>query len=91
MRAHLVESCSSDGIPRPVVFGVAADPPIGPRLGIDALFAHLTSRLDEKKVHLGRVVEEARATTRKVAAVTGVSVWRFARLRGAVGSGSQRS
>ena len=72
MRAHLVELLQADGFHRPVVFEVAADPPIGPRLGIDALFAHLTSRLDEKMVHLGRVVEEARAAARKVAAVTGV-------------------
>ena len=72
MRDHLIEVLQADGIRRPVVFEAAADPPIGPRLGIDALFAHLTSRLDEKKVHLGRVVEEARAAARKVAAVTGV-------------------
>ncbi|MEK7252234.1 MAG: GTPase [Actinomycetota bacterium] len=74
MRAHLIELLQLDGIARPVIFEVAADPPIGPRIGIDALFAHLTSRLDEKKVHLGRVVEEARAAARKVAAATGVGV-----------------
>jgi len=61
MRSHLVELLKADGFARPVVLEVAADPPIGPRLGIDALFSHLTSRLDEKRVHLGRVVEEARA------------------------------
>jgi hypothetical protein len=72
MRAHLIELLQADGFRRPVVFEVAADPPIGPRLGIDALFSHLTARLDEKKVHLGQVVEEARAAARKVAAVTGV-------------------
>ncbi len=72
MRGHLVELLQRDGFARPVVFEVAADPPIGPRLGIDALSAHLTSRLDEKTVHLGRVVEEARSAARKVAAVTGV-------------------
>jgi hypothetical protein len=63
----------ADGFARPVVLEVAADPPIGPRLGIDALFSHLTSRLDEKRVHLGRVVEEARAAAHRVAAATGVT------------------
>lgn len=74
MRGHLIEVLQGDGIRRPVVFETAADPPIGPRFGIDALFAHLTSRLDEKTVHLGRVVEEARAAARKIAVVTGVGV-----------------
>lgn len=73
LRAHLVELLEADGITRPVVFETAADPPIGPRLGIDALFSHLTSRLDEKRVHLGRVIEEARGAARRVAAATGVS------------------
>lgn len=72
MRAHLVELLQADGFARPVVFETAADPPIGPRLGIDALSAHLTSRLDEKTVHLSRIVEEARTAARRVAAVTGV-------------------
>jgi 50S ribosome-binding GTPase len=73
MRSHLVELLKADGFARPVVLEVAADPPIGPRLGIDALFSHLTSRLDEKRVHLGRVVEEARAAAHRVAAATGVT------------------
>ena len=69
---HLVELLRADGFERPVVFEVAADPPIGPRLGIDALFSHLSSRLDEKRVHLGRVVEEAREASRLVAAAAGL-------------------
>lgn len=73
MRSHLIELLRADGFARPVVFEVAADPPIGPRLGIDALFSHLTSRLDEKRVHLGRVVEEAKAAAHRVAAATGVT------------------
>jgi len=37
MRSHLIELLKADGFERPVLFEVAADPPIGPRLGIDAL------------------------------------------------------
>ena len=59
-------------IARPVVFETAADPPIGPRLGIDDLVSHLGERLDHKRVHLGRVVEQARATAALVAGAAGV-------------------
>ncbi len=72
LRAHLHELLQLDGFPRPMVFEVAADPPTGPRLGVDALFSHLTSRLDEKRIHLGRVVEEARQAAHRVAAASGV-------------------
>lgn len=73
LRTHLTELLQRDGFERPVVFAVAAAPPFGPRLGIDALYAHLTSRLDEKRVHLGRVVEEARHAARRVAAAAGLA------------------
>jgi hypothetical protein len=91
LRSHLIDLLRADGVARPVDFEVAADPPIGPRLGIDALFSHLTSRLDEKTVHLGRVVEEARAAAHRVAAATGVTAGgsvdfeeRWSRVRAAV-------
>jgi hypothetical protein len=55
------------------VFEVAADPPSGRRLGIEALVDHIRGRLDEKRVHLGRVIEDARRTARAVAGAAGVS------------------
>lgn len=73
VRSHLIEVLQGDGIGRPRVFEVASDPPIGPRIGVDALLSHLRERLDEKRVHLGRVVEDARITARRVARATGVS------------------
>src|SRR3989304_1111232 len=60
IRDDLIEVLLADGVVRPKVFEAAADPPFGSRIGIDVLSAHLRSRLDEKRVHLGRGVEEAR-------------------------------
>ncbi|HEX5630441.1 MAG TPA: hypothetical protein VFY15_02150, partial [Acidimicrobiia bacterium] len=73
LRTHLAELLQRDGFDRSAIFEVAAAPPRGPRLGIDALYTHLTSRLDEKRVHLGRVVEEARSAARRVAAAAGLA------------------
>jgi len=73
IRDHLVELLVADGIVRPKVFEVAADPPSGRRLGIEALADHVRGRLDEKRVHLGRVIEDARRTARVVAGAAGVS------------------
>ncbi|OFW67375.1 MAG: hypothetical protein A2Z12_06660 [Actinobacteria bacterium RBG_16_68_21] len=72
IRDHLVDLLIADGITRPQVFEVAADPPTGPRLGVDALAAHLQSRIDEKRVHLGRVIEDARHAARTVSGAAGV-------------------
>jgi hypothetical protein len=58
MRDHLVELLIADGIERPVVFEVAADP---------------VGRLDEKRVHLSRIIEDIRRATRAVAGATGIA------------------
>lgn len=73
VRAHLADLLAADGIARARIFEVAADPPIGPRIGVDALLDHLRGRLDEKRVHLGRVVEDARLAALRVARATGVT------------------
>ena len=73
MRDHLIELLVADGIERPVVFEVAADPAEGPPLGIEALVDHLELRLDEKHVHLGRIIEDIRRTARAVAGATGIA------------------
>lgn len=73
IRDDLIEVLLADGVVRPKVFEAAADPPFGSRIGIDVLSAHLRSRLDEKRVHLGRVIEDARRTARAVAGAAGVS------------------
>lgn len=73
MRDHLVELLIADGIERPVVFEVAADPAEGVPIGIDALVDHLEERLDEKRVHLGRIIEDIRRAARAVADATGIA------------------
>lgn len=76
-RPGLATHCQSllvgAGVAAPTVFLTAADPPVGPRLGMDDLVAHLSGRLDEKRFHLGRVVEAIRATAGRVAAASGVA------------------
>jgi hypothetical protein len=73
VRGHLIELLMTDGIAHPIVFDVAAAPPSGPPIGIDALVEHLGRRLDEKQVHLGRIIEDIRRATRAVAGATGVT------------------
>jgi len=73
LRDHLVEVLRADGIVAPRVFELAADPPDGVRVGVDALSTHLRARLDEKRVHLGRVIEDARRAARAVAGSAGVA------------------
>jgi hypothetical protein len=73
MRDHLVELLIADGIDRPVVFEVAADPVEGGPVGVDALVDHFVSRLDEKRVHIGRIIEDIRQAARAVAAATGIA------------------
>ncbi|MEX2420013.1 MAG: GTPase [Acidimicrobiia bacterium] len=73
VRAHLIELLINDGISHPIVFEVAAAPPSGEPMGIDALVEHLGHRLDEKQVHLGRIVEDIRRATRALAGATGVT------------------
>ncbi len=73
LRDHLLEVLRTDGIAAPRVFEVAADPPSGPRLGVEGLAAYLRGRLDEKRVHLGRVIEDARRAARAVAGAAGVA------------------
>jgi len=45
----LVATLERDGVRRPVVFAVAADPPGGVPVGVDALAVHLRHRLDAKR------------------------------------------
>jgi len=73
MLDHLVELLVADGIEHPVVFEVAADPDEGDPVGIGELVAHLDERLDEKRVHLGRILEDIRRTARAVAGATGIA------------------
>ena len=61
-----------DGIPDPIVFHTAADPPDGERHGIGDLAEHLRLRLDAKRVQLHAVIAEARRTARDVAASAGL-------------------
>jgi hypothetical protein len=72
MVAHLVELLEADGLASPIVFEVAADPPDSRPLGIAGLLDHLRQRLDEKRVRLTRVVDEARRVADRVASAGGI-------------------
>ena len=61
-----------DGVGRPVVFAVAADPPGGAPVGMEALAAHLRHRLDAKRLRLGKVLSDARRTIRTLADAAGL-------------------
>jgi hypothetical protein len=68
----LLELLRRDGIERPEVFAVAADPDHGPPVGIDALADHLVERLDAKRLQMGRVIAEIRRAARTIASAAGV-------------------
>jgi len=70
---HLGRLLAEDGFSHPVIFEVAADPPDSEPRGIDALAAHLRARLDEKRVHVGKIIDDARRAARAVAGAAGVS------------------
>ncbi|MCB2224082.1 MAG: 50S ribosome-binding GTPase [Actinobacteria bacterium] len=68
LRRRLVD----DGIPSPIVFHTAADPPDGEQRGIGDLAAYLERRLDAKRVQMNAVIAEARRAARDVAASAGL-------------------
>jgi len=70
---HLGRLLAEDGFSHPVIFEVAADPPDSEPRGIDALAAHLRARLDEKRVHVGKIIDDARHAAQAVAGAAGVS------------------
>lgn len=45
----LAETLRSDGIAEPVIVPVAADPDVGPPIGVDGLVAHLETTIDVKR------------------------------------------
>ena len=61
-----------EGVPQPVVFAVAADPPRGGPVAVEDLAAHLRDRLDAKRVQLGKVLADARRTVRGLADAAGL-------------------
>lgn len=69
---HLRLLLTEDGIADPVLFETAAAPPTSAPRGMDALAAHLSARLDEKRVHIGKIVDDARRAARSVAGAAGV-------------------
>ncbi|HSQ36892.1 MAG TPA: GTPase [Acidimicrobiia bacterium] len=68
----LVATLERDGVRCPAVFAVAADPPGGAPIGVDALAAHLHDRLDAKRLQLGKVLADARRTIRTLADAAGL-------------------
>jgi len=69
---HVGRLLAEDGIAEPVVFGTAAEPPDGDSRGIEALTAHLATRLDEKRVHVGKIIDDVRRVARDIAGAAGV-------------------
>ncbi|WKZ82524.1 MAG: hypothetical protein QY307_10650 [Acidimicrobiia bacterium] len=70
---HLESLLLDAGLSDPAVFLTAAAPPVGTPLGVDDLVAHLSGRLDEKRLHLSRAVEAVRDTAGRVAEAAGVA------------------
>ena len=71
--AHLRTLLAEDGFSDPVIFGVAAAPPDSEPRGMEALAAHLSARLDEKRVHVGKIIDDARRAAQAVAGAAGVT------------------
>lgn len=72
LRRHLVDLLEGEGITSPALFEVAADPPVGPTVGVDLLLSHLATRLDDKRISLGKLLGQARAAAHLVGAAAGV-------------------
>jgi hypothetical protein len=70
---HLRSLLVEDGIENPVVFETAAAPPSGVAQGMDGLAGHLAARLDEKRVHIGKLVDDARRAARMISGAAGVT------------------
>ncbi len=70
---HLGELLEREGITEPALFAVAANPPGRHPRGIEALVAHFAVRLDEKRVHIGKIIDDARRAAQAVAGVAGVA------------------
>ena len=70
--ADLTATLEWEGVARPMVFAVAADPPRGSPVGIDELVGHLRHRLDAKRLHLGKVLADTRRCVRTLADAAGV-------------------
>ncbi|MDX1690501.1 MAG: GTPase [Acidimicrobiia bacterium] len=68
LRAALFE----DGIERPRIFPLAADPEAGARVGVDRLAAHLRERMDTKRIQLAGVLADVRRSARALAVSAGV-------------------
>jgi GTP-binding protein EngB required for normal cell division len=68
LRAALAE----DGISRPKLFPLAADPEAGDRVGVDRLADHLRDRMDSKRIHLAAVLSDVRRAARTLADSAGV-------------------
>jgi hypothetical protein len=70
---HLGRLLRDDGIREPTVFEVAADPPGSEPRGVETLAAHFTARFDEKKIHVSKIIDDARRAAQSVAGAAGVS------------------
>ncbi len=58
VRSDLIAALRHDGFKRPVLFPVAADPPVGARMGIEQVVAHLAEEVDVKRVAMGKAIND---------------------------------
>ncbi len=65
--ADLEAGLRRDGIEQPRVLAVAADPPVGPPEGIEALLTEISAMGDAKEVVLRKLVVDCRAAARRLA------------------------
>ncbi len=70
---HLRRLLADDGIDDPVIFETAAAPTYAEPVGIEPLVGHLASRLEEKRVHIGKIVDDARRAAWGLAGAAGVA------------------
>lgn len=71
--ADLVDSLRRDGISRPEVFPIAADPPDGEPRGLGPLRKFLEVRMEGKRVALDKLLEDLRRAGDHLARAAGVS------------------
>ncbi len=71
--ADLRDGLVRDGIVEPVVVAIAADPPVGPPLGIDALFSAIERLGDAKSIVRTKLVTDIRQAAASLAEAAGIS------------------
>jgi hypothetical protein len=70
--SHVRAVLNDVGYADPVLFPVAASPPGGDSIGVDALASHLRDRLDGKRVSVGKLLSDAGQVVQQLGTTSGV-------------------